>query len=233
MPPPTRQSLLDLGVPPPVAGRVPLLVEQVVIAAGLLFYRSHGLALDAPLTFRAISSTTLGAPPAALPSPELVEGTVYYARPTSSDAFQVATAPSPSPPIASFAATASARFGFLVDPGAALDLAIQRAWTVVQSDCTAHGGDTAAPLLTDAARALAARFYVVTLCTGDPTKAAQYDGLARLYAEIYAPKLAAFFTGTPIRGAVDATPGIVEDGAVLVQLPRGPFDLRRHGEDVA
>src|SRR5262249_34002827 len=162
---------LDLGVPAPAAAQPPQLVEHTVDASGLIFVRAHSLALDAPVSFRAISSTTLGAPPSTLPVP-LAEGTVFYARPTSSDAFPVAASA-----IAIFTSPASGRFSYIVDPGLRLDIAIARAWNVVQSDCTAHGGDVEAPILTDAAAALAARFYIAIVCAGDPDKAASYDGL--------------------------------------------------------
>jgi len=215
MPAPTRQSVLDFGLPPPVAGRVPLLVEQTADGSGLIYYRGHGLALDAPLSFRANSSTTLGAPPASLPAP-LVEGTTYYARPTTSDAFHVATAPSPAASIAAFTVAAVGRFGFILDYGPALDAAIAKAWTIVQSDCTAHGGDADASILTDAAAALAARLYVAIFCAGDAAKAQSYDGIAKLYAEVYQPKLDAYFRGVPICGAQDATPGLAENGPRLI-----------------
>jgi hypothetical protein len=220
---PTRQDVLGLGLPAPAAPRPPQLIESTVDGSGLLLVRAHGLATDAPLSFRAISSTTLGATPSSLPAP-LAEGTTYYARPTSSDAFQVATAVSPAAVVSAFTAAAVGRFSFLVDPGTALDTAIERAWTIVQSDCTAHGGDVTAQILTDAAAALAARFYVAFVCAGDPVKAESYDGIARLYAEIYAPKLAAYFAGVPVRGATDATPSTAENGPVLVATRSlGPF----------
>jgi hypothetical protein len=205
-----------------VAARVPLLVEQANDSAGLLFYRAHGLGLDYPLTFRSISSTTLGAPPSSLPG-GLSEGTTYYARPVTPDSFAVATAVSPAAQIASFSGAAVGRFGYMVDPGVALDQAIAKAWNLVQSDCTAHGGDVDAPILTDAAAALAARLYVAALCAGDPAKGASYDGISKLYAEIYAPKLAAYFAGASIRNAVDTTPTVAENGARAICPKEGPF----------
>ena len=222
MPAPTRQSVLDFGLPPPVAARTPQLVESTVDGSGLLLARGHGLALDAPLSLRAISSTTLGATPSSLPVP-LAEGVTYYARPSSSDAFALATGASPTTAIASFSAPAVGRFGYVLDFRAALDRAIEKAWTLVQSDCTAHGGDVDAPLLTDAAAALAARLYIAVLCAGDPTKLASYDGIAGLYQEVYAPKLAAFFSGVPVRGGSDATPALAENGPVLVRPRAGVF----------
>ncbi len=219
MPAPTRASLYALGLPPPAVARVPQLVESTVDGSGLILVRGHALALDAPLSFRAVSSTTLGATPSSLPVP-LDEGVTYAADPQTSDAFRVklnGTA------ITAFTAAAVGRFAYVVDAGAALDVAIAKAWTVVQSDCTAHGGDVDAPLLTDAAAALAIRFYVAMIAAGDPAKAKSYDGLAVLYAEIYAPKLAAFFAGAPVRNATDATPSRAENGPVLVQPSRGPF----------
>jgi hypothetical protein len=213
--------VLDFGLPPPVAGRPPLLVEHTVDASGLLFYRAHGLGVDAQISFRAISSTTLGATPSSLGAP-LVEGTTYYVRPTSSDAFQVALAPSPSAPITSFGA-AVGRFGYVVDPGIALDNAIAKAWTMVQAQCTAHGGDVAAQILTDAAAAFAARLYVAVLCAGDPVKASTYDGISKLYQEVYEPLLQSYFRGLVVRGSVDATPASAENGARLMRPKHGPF----------
>lgn len=222
MPAPTRQSVLDFGLPAPVSGRVPLLVEHTVDGSGLLFYRGHSLALDAPVSLRAVSSTTLGATPSVLPAP-LAEGVTYYARPTSSDAFALATAVSPAAAIPAFTAPAVGRFEYLIDQGVAVDIAISKAWTVVQNDCTAHGGNVDAPILTDAAAALAVRLYIASFCAGDADKAASYDGLSRLYAEIYAPRLDAYFAGAPVRGATDATTGLAENGAVLIATTGGAF----------
>lgn len=222
MPAPTRQSLYDFGLPPPAAASPPYLVERTVDASGLIFFRGHGLSLDAPISFRCVSSSTLGDTPSSLPAP-LAEGVIYYARPSTPDAFALATAASPASAIAAFTDAAIGRFSWLCDPGAGLDAAIGKAWTVVQSDCTAHGGDVDAPLLTDAAGALAIRLYVAATCAGDPEKAASYDGLTALYAEIYAPKLAAFFSGAPVRGAADADPAVANNGPRRIVLPRGPF----------
>lgn len=222
MPAPTRQSVLDFGLPSPVSGRVPLLVEHTVDGSGLIFYSGHGLGLDAPLSFRAVSSTTVGALPSSLPAP-LAEGVTYYARPSSSDAFQVATGPSPAAAVSSFTVAGAGRFAFEMDAGVAIDAAIGKAWTIVQSDCTAHGGNVDAPILTDAAAALAVRFYVAAVCAGDPEKAASYEGLATLYAEVYAPKLDAYFAGVAVRGAIDATPGQAENGPRAITTRGGPF----------
>lgn len=228
---PTRQSVLDFGLPSPVAGRVPLLVEHTTDGAGLLYYRGHGLALDAPLSLRTISSTTLGSPPSSLPAP-LVEGVTYYARPSSSDAFALAMAISPAAPIAPFTAPAAGRFGFVLDFGVALDAAIADAWAIVQSLCTAHGGDTTAPILTSAAKALAARLYIAVVCAGDATKAASYDGIAKLFAEVYEPQLRAYFAGVPVRGAVDQTPTLADNGAILIPPNRGPFHAPVHAHGI-
>lgn len=210
MPAPTRQDVLNFGLPAPAAVRVPELVESTVDGSGLILKRGHSLGLDAPISFRCISSTTLGAAPSSLGAP-LLEGVTYYARPASSDAFQVATAPSPAAPIAAFTSAAVNRFSYVIDLGPALDQAIADAWGIVQSDCTAHGGDTEAPILFSAARALAAQLYLAVVCAGDAAKAESYAGLSAIYDKIYAPKLAAYFEGAPVRGATDATPTIADN----------------------
>lgn len=206
---PTRADLLTLGLPAPAAVQPPQLVEQVDPAQGLLFLAAHGLSADDALSLRVVSSTTLGATPGRLPA-GLSEGVTYYARPASADAFRVAAGPSPASAIASFGSRGSGGLSIMLDPGSSLDAAIDRAWTIVMSDCTAHGGDVEAQILTDAATALAARFYVAHMAAGDPAKAASYDGIATLYQEVYAPKLAAYFAGIPVRGAADATPTVSE-----------------------
>lgn len=210
MPAPTRQNVLDFGLPPTVATAPPKLVEQVVVGTGLLFLRGHGLGLDAPISLRSISSTTLGATPSALPAP-LAEGVTYYARAASSDAFALASAASPAAAISSFASPGVGRFGFVFDYGPALDQAIADAWMSLQSLCTAHGGDVDAPILTSAARHLAARIYIAVRCAGDAAKAASYDGISKLYTEIYEPQLRAYFAGAPVRGGTDATPAIADN----------------------
>lgn len=204
---PTRASVLAFGLPPPAAASPPLLVEQVDTATGLLFYRAHGLSADDPISLRLVRDTTLGAPTPALPT-GLAEGVTYYAQPSTSDAFRLATSSGGSP-ISGYAAEGT-RFSWLFDPFAALDAAIDKAWTAVLADCTAHGGEVEADIITDAAGALAVRFYVAHMAAGDPETAQSYDGIAQLYTEVYQPKLDAYFKGVPVRGATDATPSIGE-----------------------
>jgi hypothetical protein len=214
---PTRQSLLDFGVPPPVAAQPPLLVERVSASAGLLFYRAHGLALDAPISLRLVTDTTLGATPGALPG-GLSEGVTYFARPATGDSFALATAVSPAPAIASFTDGGTGRFSFLWDPGASIDVAIDKAWTLVLAMCTAHGGEVDAPIVTDAAAALAVRLYCAAVAAGDPDKGASFDGLSALWPDTYKPLLEAYFRGVPVRGATDATPTIGEGSPRYVRL---------------
>lgn len=206
---PTRESVLAFGLPSPAAAPVPLRIEQVDTASGRLFSWAHGLATDDAITLRLHRDTTPGAPAQSLPT-GLQEGVTYYARPTSDDAFTLATAVSPAAAIASYASAGLGEFEVRLDPWAALDAAIERAWTAVLADCTAHGGEVEAAIITDAAAALSVRLYVAHVAAGDPGKGASFDALASLYAEVYAPKLAAYFRGVPVRGATDGTPGVSE-----------------------
>jgi hypothetical protein len=218
--------VLDFGLPPTVAAAPAKLIERTLDGSGLLFLRGHGLALDAPISLRCVSDTTTGAPPSSLPVP-LAEGVTYYARATSSDAFTLAAAPSPASAIAIFTVPAVGRFGFVLDYGPALDVAIADAWNAVQSRCTAHGGDVDAPILESAARHLAARIYIAVRCAGDSAKATSYDGISKLFAEIYEPQLAAYFAGVAVRGGKDLTPTLAENGPYLPPRPQGPFRAPR------
>lgn len=205
---PTRSDLLTLGLPAPAVVQPPQHVEQVTAATGTLYMRGHGLSLGDALELRVLTSTTIGATPGALPT-GLSEGVTYYARPVTAGAFQLATTPTGSA-ISSFGSAGVGRFAILLDSGAALDQACDDAWATVLSDLTAHGGDVEAPIVSIAAKFLAARLYVAHMAAGDAAKAASYDGIAALYAEVYAPKLAAYFRGIPVRGATDATPTVSE-----------------------
>ncbi len=191
------------------------------IATGLLFYHAGLFQLDDQLELTLVRDTTTGAPASVLPT-GLAEGVVYYVRPATAGSFRLAVAPSPASPITSFVSAGVGRFAVMFDPGAPLDQACQDAWDTVLTDCTAHGGDVEAPIITIAARYLAVRLYVAHMAIGDPEKAASYDGLAGLYQEIYAPKLAAYFKGVPVRGATDATPTVSEGSPRFVRLGASP-----------
>lgn len=222
---PSRSDLLTLGLPAPAAAQPPRLVEQVTIASGLLYITGHNLTTDALLSLRRVSVTTIGAVAAALPG-GLSEGVAYYARPATADALQLATAASPASAISSFSSEPVGRFAVLVDPGLALDKAIDDAWTIVHARLTAHGGDVEAPIVTLGARYLAARVYVAHLAAGDPAKAASFDGLTRVWESEVKPLFEAYFKGTPVRGGTDETPDTLENAAVLVELQGSePFDL--------
>ena len=67
------------------------------------------------------------------------------------------------------------------------------------------GGSADAPVLTSAAKYLAARLYIGIVCAGDPAKGATYDGIAKLYAEVYEPLLKAYFAGVPVPAAIEPT----------------------------
>ena len=222
---PTRQSVLDFGLPPPAAASPPLLVEDVDAAQGLLFYRAHGLALDAPIELRLIRDTTPGAPAPALPA-GLAEGITYGADPLTASSFRLRLAGSP---ITSFPDAGTGRVAFFSDPGASIDIAIDRAWTLVMEHCTAHGGDVEAQIVTDAAGALAVRLYVAAMAAGDAAKAASYDGLAALWPETYRPLLDAYLAGRPVRGATDATPLISEGSPRFVRLGETAAAARQFG----
>lgn len=220
---PTRASVLAFGLPPPAAASPPSLVDRVDETRGLLFARAHGLEDGDTLSFQLNTVTTLGAQPGALPT-VLLEGTTYEAEPATSDAFRVR--PQGGATITSFADAGVGRFSFLVDPWAALDAAIDKAWRVVLAMCVAHKGDITADIVTDAAAALAVRFYVAHMAAGDPDKGASYDGLAALWADTYKPLLDSYLAGAPVKDAVDDTPAKAEMGARLVELADAePFDL--------
>lgn len=222
---PSRQSLLDFGVPPPAAALPPLLVEQAIASTGLLFYRAHGLAADSAISFRAISSTTLGAPASRLPSP-LREGVTYFAQPVTPDAFGVSLTAGAAR-LASFGTSACGSIAYLIDPADALDAAIDEADVLVVAMLTGHHGDVDADIVTNCKRALAARLYVVKMAIGDPAKAESYAPLAAMWTETYQPMLDLYLAGTAVKGGVDATPTIAEGGARYRRLgTSAPFGAK-------
>jgi hypothetical protein len=188
------------------------MVERVTIASGLLYLAAHGFAADDEVSLRIVSDPTLGAADSELPG-GLAEATTYYVRPSSADAFALATSPSPAAAIATFSAEPVGRFVLLVDPAASLDAAIDDAWETVLAHCTAHGGDVSSPLITLAAKYLAARLYVAHLGSGDPAAAVSYDGIAALWESTYKPLLDTYLRGVPVRGATDGTPATSEGSA--------------------
>ncbi len=208
---PSRASLLAFGLPPPAAASPPLLIEQVDAAQGLLFYHAGLFQLDDALELSLVRDTTTGATPSELPG-GLEEGVTYYVRPATAGSFRLATA------VTSFADAGVGRFRVMFDPSAALDAAIDKAWTLVLAMCTAHGGEVEAQIVTDAAASLAVRLYVAHMAAGDAEKAASYDGIALLWQETYKPLLEAYFRGVPVRGATDATPTIAEGAPRFVRL---------------
>ncbi|MBP9825626.1 MAG: hypothetical protein KBF21_15470 [Thermoanaerobaculia bacterium] len=206
---PTRADVLALGLPAPAVVQIKQAIERFDAATGLVYLSAHGLSLDDVVELRIVTHTTPGGTAGALPT-GLAEGVTYYARPATAGAFRLAAAPSPASAIASFGSAAVGRAHVWLDPGAALDTAIDRAWTAILARCTAHGGDVEAQVITDAAAALASAFYVAHVAAGDPAKAASYDGISALFATVYQPLLDTYLRGTPVRGAADATPTVSE-----------------------
>ncbi len=202
---PTRTAVLAFGLPPPAAASPPLLIEQVDAVQGLLFYHAGLFGLDDVLELSLVRDRTLGATPSALPG-GLAEGVAYYVRPATAGSFRLATAVSPAAAITSFTDAGVGRFSVMFDPGSTLDIAIDEAWAFIMSQCTAHGGDVEAPVVTNMAKALAVHLYIPVMAAGDPAKLATYDSLAAIWTTTYAPYLARLFAGVPVRGATDATP---------------------------
>lgn len=214
---PTRRDLLTLGLPAPAAVLQPTLVEQVDAATGLLTATAHGLFDDDVVSLQLLSSTTLGADPSVLPA-GLEEGTPYYVRPATADAFRLATAASPATAITSFADEGEGSFQLLADNADALDRAIDDAWTTVHAMLTAHGGDVEAPIVTLATRYLAAQLYIAHCAIGDPAAAQSYGAIGDLWSSTYKPLLDRYLAGIPVRGATDATPTVSEGSPRFVRL---------------
>jgi hypothetical protein len=224
-----RKDVYALGLTPEMFRRPARDVEGVTPSFGGLVLRSHGFTADTPIVLAVLSSSTLGAPAAAVPG-GLTAGVVYYAQPESSDVFSLSM-PGGSP-IASFADSGSGIFGVIVDHGPYLDAAIDAATLVIDQYNRGHAAPIQAAVLTMVCAFLAARIYVSAHAALNPAFTEALDKptfVSKLVDKLFE----IWLTGAPIPGAVDATPDIAEEGPVLARLP-GDFDLpQRCGMDVA
>lgn len=218
----TRENVYATGLPPEMFSRAPRLIEGVTPAAGALSLRAHALKLDAPVTLAVQSSSTLGAAVAALPG-GLSAAQVYFAHPLGSDTFALALVAG-GEPISSFTDAGSGVFGVVIDHGVYLDAAIDAATAIIYQFTRAHAQPIAADVLPFVCAFVAARIYLVSHTSGNSEFAKA--GEAPSWIRSLVDKLFDIWTkGAPILGAVDATPGKAEMGAVLVDLEgRGFLD---------
>jgi len=209
-----RADVYAIGLSPEMFRRPPREIEAVDIASGTFTVRSHGLAQNAPIILAVLSSSTLGAPPATVPTGTAL-GTLYYAQPVSSDLFQLATSPSGSAlPILD---GGSGVFGIIVDHGVYLDAAIAAASAVIDEHARAHLPPISAPALPVVCAFLAARIYTATHVPGNPQFLAASEGPTWIRSVIDG-LLKLWATGVEIVGAVDADPRVPEMGPVAVKL---------------
>ena len=219
---PTLDEVRTL-LPAAAAARKEDLVERVDAAAGLLYLHAHGLSEGTSLELELVRGTTPGASSPRLPI-LLSEGTAYEAVPATDGAIRLRLPGGAT--IAAFGDAGVGRFRLKLDPWADLLAQIDRSYRYVISQCTGHGGDVTSGIVTDMAAAHAANAYASAKAAGDPAKEATYERALRVWREDYAPYLKRLFAGSPVKGAVDETPAVVENGAVLVTLQSSaPFDL--------
>lgn len=221
-----RTDVYALGLPAEAFARPARLLEGVTPSSGVLALRSHGLKANAPVTLAVLSSSTLGADPAALPT-GLSVGVVYYAQPLGSDLFAVATAPGGSA-IASFGDAGEGVFGVIVDHGLYLDAAITAAGAIINEYARAHEAPIQAEILPLVCAYLAARIYIAAHAAMNPAYAAAAEAptwLRSLIDTLF--KL--WLTGAPMQKATDNTPAKVEMGAVTFKLEGRRF-LEEEGD---
>ena len=228
-----RTDVYAAGLPPEAFARPPRPVESAAaFASGILSLRSHGLSVDAPVALAVVSSSTLGAPAAALPG-GLSVGVQYYARPSGSDLFALATAVSPAAAISSFSDAGSGLFSIIVDHGVYLDAAIEAATVVIDQYARAHAAPITSAALPFVCAFLAARIYVATHRALIPEAKAGEAEAPSWIRGLLDKLFAVWLEGAPIVGAVDATPNVPEMGPALARR-RGDFDLwDGRGRDIA
>ncbi len=218
-----RAIVYALGLPPEAFARPPRLIEGVTPSNGTLALRSHGLAADAPVTLAVLSSSTLGAPAAALPT-GLSTGVTYYAQLAgSSDLFTLATAAGGAS-IATFGDAGAGVFGIIVDHGPYLDAAIVAAEAVVNEHARAHRAPIQAAILPLVIAYLAARIYIAAHAAVNPeyAKAAEAPSWLRSLLDTL---FKLWLSGAEMAGAVDADPQVAQMGPKAVRL-RGRGYLR-------
>jgi len=216
----TRANVYGLGLAPRAFARPAEPIEIADPATGRLALRSHGLSTDHPIELRVISSSTLGAAPAALPA-GLVEGP-YFAQPGGvSDSFQVSLATGGTP-ISSFGDAGSGVFAVIVDHGPYLDAAIDAATATIDVYAVAHKAPIQAAVLPFVSAFLAARIYVAAHAAANPLFAKMADPPDYLRA-IVDKMFSLWVSGVPLAGAIDATPTKAEMGAVAVRLKSRHF----------
>ena len=220
-----RADVYALGLPPEAFARPPRLVEGVTPGSGVIALRSHGLALDAPVTLAVLSSSTLGAPAAALPS-GLSTGVLYFVQPLGSDLFGLAlvAAALGGMAIASFADAGAGVFGIIVDHGVYLDAAIDAATALINEYARAHKAPIQAAILPLVCAYLAARIYIAAHAAVNPeyAKAAEAPSWLRSLLDTL---FKLWLTGAEMAGATDADPLVAEMGGKVVRL-RGRGYLR-------
>lgn len=219
----TPQDVYALGLPPEAFARPPRPLEGVTAGSGLLLLRSHGLALDAPVTFALLSSSIPGAAASVLPA-GLTAGVAFFAAPVTSDSFRVATSAGGTP-IASFASAGVGLFGVLVDHEAYLIAAIAAADTLIDAHARAHKAPLQAAILRMVSAFLAARIYIAAHAFGNPAFAAMAEPppwILSLIDRLFG----LWVSGSPLpAGSSDATPIVVENQAVVIELDgRGFLD---------
>lgn len=201
----TRAACYALGGGQRAFARPSRLVESVDAAAGALVLRAHGLEDDDPIELTAESVATIGAAAASAPGGTSL-GTTYYADRRSSDRIGLRLTPGGSP-IASFTDAGAGKIGIREDHGVKLDKAIADATELVAAHATASGRPVSADVLGGITARLAVRIY--------------FDGSKEATRYIDERLLSSMLSGRPIPGATDATPSVVENGAVVVTLAGG------------
>ncbi len=212
-----RSDVYATGLPPEAFARPPRAVEGVTPSSGVFALRSHGLSTDASVTLAVASSSTLGATAAALPA-GLATGTQYYARPSGSDLFSLATAPAPAAAIASFGDAGSGLFSVVVDHGVFLDAAILAASRIIDEYARAHLPPINAAILPFVCAFVAARIYVATHRALMPEQKAGEAEAPSWIRSIVDRLFALWLSGAEIQGATDADPSVADMGAVAVKL---------------
>ena len=224
-----RADVYALGLPSDAFSRPPRVLEGVNQAAGLFLLRAHGLVSNHPVSFAANGSTIPGLDASALPA-RVSPGVTYYAVPSSSDAFGVATTVGGTA-IAPFSDGGNGSIGVIVDHGPYLDQAITAASKLIEAVVIAHRAPFTADVLKIVCARLSARIYVEAQAGGNLAyiKSIEASGpIQKLIDEM----LELWLCGAPLpAGSTDATPLVGEDSPMLVDLDSRGFLM--DGDDEA
>jgi hypothetical protein len=203
------QDVFNLGLDAQAFRSRALLSEGVVPSTGTITLSGNGLSLNAQVSLVVMSSSTLGAAPAAVPT-GLAVGTPYYALPVSGSSMLLQLAATQSGSPITFSDGGAGAWGILIDPTIWLAAAITAASLVIDQYSTAHAAPINAAVLTLVAARLAAHFCVAAHSMMSPAfsgileRPSMVDKLIRKLLDFWVE-------GAPIKGATDATPSIADD----------------------